>query len=79
MIDRFERGDRGNAVAMAVYRVINPQGEVVEEKDIESADKAHAWLVDQKADDDELGWRLEVNDDGQWRFFDQTDGTPSGH
>ena len=39
---------------------------------------AHAWLVDQKANDDQLGWRLEVNADGDWRFFGNTDGTPSG-
>jgi hypothetical protein len=39
---------------MATYRVLNPKGEVVDTKDIESADDAHAWFVDQKADP-ELG------------------------
>ncbi|EUA04709.1 hypothetical protein I547_2857 [Mycobacterium kansasii 824] len=27
-----------------------------------------------KADKTELGWRMEVDIDGDWRFFDQTDG-----
>jgi hypothetical protein len=49
-------------------------GDIVDTKDIESADDAHAWFVDQKANKTELGWRLEVNIDGDWRFFDQTDG-----
>jgi hypothetical protein len=45
---------------MAAYRVLNPTGEVVDTKDIESADDAPPWFVDQKADP-ELGWRMEVN------------------
>ncbi|AEF38053.1 hypothetical protein [Mycolicibacter algericus] len=43
-------------------------------KDIASADDAHAWFVDVKADNTELGWRMEVDLDGQWRFFDSTEG-----
>jgi hypothetical protein len=35
---------------MARYRVINPHGDVVDTKDIASADDAHAWFVDAKAD-----------------------------
>nr|WP_090338632.1 hypothetical protein [Mycolicibacterium malmesburyense]CRL66582.1 hypothetical protein CPGR_00026 [Mycolicibacterium malmesburyense] len=59
---------------MATYRVLNPKGEVVDTKDIESADDAHAWFVDQKADP-ELGWRMEVKtDDGGWNFFDSSEG-----
>lgn len=61
---------------MATYRVINPQGDVVATKDIQSADDAHAWFVDQNAGS-ELGWRMEVDDDGDWRFFDSSDG--AGH
>ena len=64
----------GNATGMATYRVLNPKGEVVDTKDIESADDAHAWFVDQKADP-ELGWRMEVKaDDGDWAFFDSSEG-----
>jgi hypothetical protein len=59
---------------MATYRVINPLGEVVASKDIASAENAHAWFVDSVADNTELGWRMEVNDDGDWSFFDDTEG-----
>lgn len=59
---------------MATYRVINPHGEVVDTKEIASADDAHAWFVDAKADNTELGWRMEVEADGDWRFFDDTEG-----
>ena len=45
-----------------------------EEPTDESADDAHAWFVDQVADNSELGWRLEVNADGEWSFFDDTEG-----
>src|SRR5258707_3396109 len=39
-------------------RVLNPNGHVVDTKDIESAEDAHAWFVDAKADNSELagGW-----------------------
>lgn len=66
----------GNRLCMATYRVLNPKGEVVETKDIESADDAHAWFVDQKADYHELGWRMEVEHDGEWSFFDSSEGSP---
>ena len=59
---------------MATYRVLNPRGEVVDTKDIDSADDAHAWFVDQKAKP-ELGWRMEVQSgDGDWAFFDDSEG-----
>lgn len=60
---------------MAIYRVLNPLGDVIDTKDIESAGDAHAWFLDQKADNSELGWRMEVeSDDGDWAFFDDTEG-----
>jgi hypothetical protein len=65
----------GNPDPMATYRVLNPKGDVVDTKNIESADDAHAWFVDQKADNSELGWRMEVkSDDDDWAFFDDTEG-----
>jgi hypothetical protein len=60
---------------MATYRVINPKGEVVETNDIESAQDAHAWFVDTKADNSQLGWRMEVKHNGDWHFFDDTEGS----
>ncbi|OMC53374.1 hypothetical protein A5747_19990 [Mycobacterium sp. IS-836] len=62
---------------MATYRVLNPTGEVVATKDIESAGDAHAWFVDAKADNSELGWRMEVERDGDWHFFDDSEGEES--
>lgn len=62
---------------MATYRVIDPQGDVVDTKDIESAQDAHAWFVDARADNSELGWRMEVAQDGEWHFFDDTEGSSS--
>lgn len=61
---------------MATYRVLDPKGDVVATKDIESAEDAHAWFVDQVADNDKLGWRTEVQVDGDWRFFDDSEGSP---
>ncbi|MBV9091106.1 MAG: hypothetical protein JO044_14610 [Mycobacteriaceae bacterium] len=61
---------------MATYRVLNPHGDVVDTKDIESAQDAHAWFVDTRADNSELGWRMEVKHDGDWHFFDDTEGVP---
>jgi len=49
---------------MARYRVISPKGHVVATKEIESAEVAHAWFVDAKADNSELGWRMEVQHNG---------------
>ncbi|MBS3693871.1 MULTISPECIES: hypothetical protein [Rhodococcus] len=62
---------------MATYRVINPAGDVTDTRDIESADDAHAWFVDARADNSELGWRMEVRHDDEWSFFDDTEGASS--
>lgn len=62
---------------MATYRVLNPKGDVVETTDIESADKAHAWFVDQ-VPGTELGWRMEVKvEDDRWDFVDDSEGDRS--
>lgn len=60
---------------MADYRVLNPHGEVVGTKNVDSSSDAHAWFIDQKADNSELGWRLEVDHDGEWAFVDDTEGS----
>jgi hypothetical protein len=64
----------GNHGCMAEYRVLDPRGEVVATKEIENAGDAHAFFVDSVADNSELGWRMEVNDDGEWSFFDDSEG-----
>jgi hypothetical protein len=73
-----EVSDTGHSFAMATYRVIDPKGDVVDTKEIETAGDAHAWFVDQAADNTELGWRMEVQGDGgEWSFFDDTEGASS--
>ncbi len=61
---------------MATYRVLNPHGDVVDTKDIAGAEDAHAWFVDSKADNSELGWRMEVQSDNGWAFVDDSEGSP---
>lgn len=59
---------------MAQFRVIGPHGEIVAVNNFDSADATHAWFIDSVVDSSELGWRMEVNDDGEWAFFDDTGG-----
>ena len=59
---------------MAKFRIVDPHGETVATKDVDSAEAAHAWFTDASAGSTELGWRMEVDDDGQWAFFDDTEG-----
>jgi hypothetical protein len=59
---------------MARFRVIGPHGEIIATKDFVSAEAAHAWFMSSVAGGSELGWRMEVDDDGEWAFFDDTGG-----
>lgn len=59
---------------MAAFRVIDPHGTVVATRNFASAEAAHAWFLDLVAGRSELGWRMEVDDDGRWAFFDDTQG-----
>jgi hypothetical protein len=59
---------------MAEFRIIGPHGEIIAAKNFDSAEAAHAWFVDTIADNSERGWRMEVDDNGSWAFFDDTGG-----
>jgi hypothetical protein len=59
---------------MARFRVIGPHGEIVATKDFDSAEAAHAWFTNSVAHASELGWRMEVDDEGEWAHFDDTGG-----
>lgn len=59
---------------MPQFRAIDPHGHVVASKDFASAEAAYAWFVDAMGGNSELGWRMEVEDDGRWAFFDDTQG-----
>lgn len=58
---------------MATFRIVDPHGEIVATKKFNSAEDAHAWFTG-AIGSSELGWRMEVDDDGQWAFFDDTEG-----
>jgi hypothetical protein len=66
---------------MAKFRIIDPCGGIIATKNFESADAAYAWFTDAVAGSTELGWRMEVDDAGQWAFFDDTQGftAPASH
>lgn len=59
---------------MAEFRLIDPRGAIVAVRDFASAEAAHAWFRQAIAGKSELGWRMEVDDEGQWAFFDDTAG-----
>lgn len=59
---------------MAEFRIIGPHGELVATKDFSSAEDAHAWFIHSVAGSSEQGWRMEVDDEGEWAFFDDTGG-----
>ncbi|OBH07026.1 MULTISPECIES: hypothetical protein [unclassified Mycobacterium] len=58
---------------MATFRIVDPHGEIVATRNFDNAEDAHAWFSGSIASS-ELGWRMEVDDDGQWAFFDDTEG-----
>ena len=58
---------------MATFRIVDPHGEVVATKNFDRAEDAHAWFT-RSIGSSELGWRMEVDDDGRWAFFDDTEG-----
>ena len=59
---------------MAEFRIVDPRGQIVAAKNFNSAEAAHRWFLDSVAKNPELGWRMEVDDEGKWAFFDDTGG-----
>ncbi|MCW2662725.1 MAG: hypothetical protein JWP83_3877 [Mycobacterium sp.] len=66
---------------MAKFRIVDPHGGIVATRHFESAEAAHAWFTQAIAGSPKLGWRMEVDDEGQWAFFDDTEGftAPASH
>lgn len=62
---------------MTEYRVLNPDEEVIDVKDFNNAEDAYHWFAEKEVPSGELGYRMEVNSDGNWKMFDQSDGTRS--
>ncbi|OBK19332.1 hypothetical protein [Mycobacterium asiaticum] len=59
---------------MTVFRAIDPHGQVVATRDFDSAEAAHRWFAESIVGRYQHGWRMEVDDDGQWAGFDDTGG-----
>jgi hypothetical protein len=59
---------------MAEFRVIDPRGKIVATKNFANAEAAHAWFMESMPSVAELGWRMEVDDEGKWASFDDTAG-----
>jgi hypothetical protein len=59
---------------MVGFRILDPRGEIVATKDFADAEAAHTWFIEAIPANSELGWRMEVNDDGAWALFDDTQG-----
>jgi hypothetical protein len=59
---------------MPAFRLIDPHGRTVAAKHFPSAEDAHSWFAASVATDSAAGWRLEVDDEGRWAFFDDTGG-----
>ncbi|MCQ4365732.1 MULTISPECIES: hypothetical protein [Mycobacterium] len=59
---------------MTVFRAIDPRGVIVATRNFNSAEDAHRWFAEAVAGRYQLGWRMEVCDDGQWAGFDDTGG-----
>lgn len=59
---------------MPRYRVIDPDQNVIDEKEFEDDTKAYDWIKTVKAPNDALGYAMEVDMDGKWTRFEINDG-----
>ena len=62
---------------MTMYRVIDPSDNVIDEKDFPDATAAYDWFKGIEVPDDQLGYALQVDADGEWKFFESNDGGTS--
>ncbi|MDR2280221.1 MAG: hypothetical protein LBE07_05100 [Gordonia sp. (in: high G+C Gram-positive bacteria)] len=58
---------------MARYRVLNPNEEVIDTKEFTNAQDAYDWFSEIEVPSHVVGYRMEVDQDGKWTMFDQTD------
>lgn len=67
-------GQNGYPPQMTVFRTIDPHGAIIATRDFDCAEAAHRWFAELIAGRYQLGWRMEVEDDGRWAGFDDTGG-----
>lgn len=58
---------------MTQYRIVDPDGEVVEQTDLPDYTAAHTWFKTRVPGDD-LGYRIEVDENGEWMMIESADG-----
>lgn len=59
---------------MPRFRVIDPNGDVIEEKEFSDTTQAYNWFKSVEVPDDALGYGLQVDSDGEWKMFESNDG-----
>ncbi|MGN0101632.1 hypothetical protein [Dietzia sp. CH92] len=59
---------------MPRYRVIDPDQNVIDEKEFADDTKAYDWFKTVEVPDDALGYAMEVDMDGKWTRFEINDG-----
>lgn len=59
---------------MPRYRVIDPEQNVIDEKEFADDTKAYDWFKTVEVPDDALGYAMEVDMDGKWTRFEVNDG-----
>ena len=59
---------------MAQYRVVDSDEKVIEEKDFEDATSAYDWFKTVAAPDESLGTVMQVQDNGEWKNIEVSDG-----
>lgn len=64
---------------MQKYRVCDPDGNAIEQKDLADSAAAYNWFKTVAVPDDALGYRLEVDADGEWLMVETSDGGSSPH
>ena len=64
---------------MTKYRVCGPDGDSIEEKSFADSAAAYNWFKTDVVPDDALGYRLEVDNDGEWNMVETSDGGTSPH
>ncbi|HHX84671.1 MAG TPA: hypothetical protein GX694_04970 [Actinomycetales bacterium] len=62
---------------MARYRVIDPEQNVIDEKEFADATAAYDWFKTVEVPDDALGYAMQVEADGEWKHFESNDGGTS--
>lgn len=58
---------------MARYRIVDPEGGVLEQTELPDYAAAHTWFKNRVPGDD-LGYRIEVDENDEWLMIESADG-----